>query len=38
MGWLELELVTGRAPAAVVSVLSDSLLSTAAVSVSEAGQ
>ena len=38
MAWLELELVTGRAPAAVVSVLSDSLLSTAAVSASEAGQ
>ncbi len=38
MAWLELELVTGRAPAAVVSVLSDSLLSTAAVSASEADQ
>ena len=38
MAWLELELVTGSAPAAVVPVLSDALLSTAAVSATAAGQ
>ena len=38
MAWLELELVTGSAPAAVVPVLSDALLSTAAVTASATGQ
>jgi len=38
MAWLELELITGRAPAAVVPVLSDALLSTAAVTAMAAGQ
>ena len=38
MAWLELELVTGNPPDAVVPVLSDALLSTAAVSARAAGQ
>ena len=38
MAWLELELITGSAPAAVVPVLSDALLSTAAVTAMAAGQ
>ena len=38
LAWLELELITGSAPAAVAPVLSDALLSTAAVSATAAGQ
>jgi outer membrane protein len=38
MAWLELELITGTAPSAVAPVLSDALLSTAAVSATAAGQ
>ena len=38
MAWLELELITGSAPAAVVPVLSDALLSTAAVNATVADQ
>ena len=38
MAWLELELITGSAPAAVVPVLSDVLLSTAAVTATATGQ
>ena len=38
MAWLELELITGSAPSAVAPVLSDALLSTAAVSATAAGQ
>ena len=38
MAWLELELITGSAPAAVVPVLSDALLSTAAVTATATGQ
>ena len=38
MAWLELELITGSAPDAVAPVLSDALLSTAAVSATAAGQ
>lgn len=38
MAWLELELITGSNPTAVVPVLSDALLSTAAVSVTAAGR
>ena len=38
MAWLELELITGSAPGAVAPVLSDALLSTAAVSATAAGQ
>ena len=38
MAWLELELITGSAPGAVAPVLSDALLSTAAVSTTAAGQ
>ena len=38
MAWLELELVTGSAPAAVVPALSDALLSTAAVTATATGQ
>jgi len=38
MAWLELELITGSVPGAVAPVLSDALLSTAAVSAMAAGQ
>ena len=38
MAWLELELVTGSAPAAVVPVLSDALLSTASVTATAAAK
>jgi outer membrane protein len=38
MAWLELELITGTAPSVVAPILSDALLSTAAVSVTAAGQ
>jgi len=38
MAWLELELVTGSTPAAVAPVLSDALLSTAAVTATAADQ
>ena len=38
MAWLELELITGSAPSAVVPVLSDALLSTAAVTATATGQ
>ena len=38
LAWLELELVTGNPPDAVVPVLSDALLSTAAVSGTAAGR
>jgi outer membrane protein len=38
MAWLELELITGSEPGAVAPVLSDALLSTAAVSATVAGQ
>jgi outer membrane protein len=38
MAWLELELITGSTPSAVAPVLSDALLSTAAVSATAAGQ
>ena len=38
MAWLELELITGSTPNAVAPVLSDALLSTAAVSAAAAGQ
>lgn len=38
MAWLELELITGSAPAAVVPLLSDALLSTAAVTATAAGR
>ena len=38
LAWLELELITGSAPAAVAPVLSDAFLSTAAVSATAAGQ
>ena len=38
IAWLELELITGSEPGAVAPVLSDALLSTAAVSATVAGQ
>ena len=38
MAWLELELITGSTPSAVAPLLSDALLSTAAVSATAAGQ
>lgn len=38
MAWLELELITGSAPGVVAPVLSDALLSTAAVSATASGQ
>ena len=38
MAWLELELVTGSAPQGIAPMLSDALLSTAAVSVLAVGQ